>query len=268
MEDLRAIAVQAARIGGEVVKAHYGHQSFVEKKLNFDYVTDVDMLSEKAIRAFLEEKCPGFGFMGEETVYQKHASEEAFLDDLDDDSWTWIVDPLDGTMNFIRQIPQFCVSVALAHGKELVAGAILDVPQGAMFSAEKGKGAYLDEQPIHVSPVEDLREAIVGAAFPAAEVSKRGPVMDALNRMSMDVGSIRIYNSAALMMCYIACGRLDVGFERGIHIWDMGAGAVIVREAGGDVLRCDGSPFTIYSREQLSGSPAMLKVVGPYLRTE
>ena len=268
MEDLRTIAAQAARIGGEVVKAHCGRQSFIEKKLNFDYVTDVDMLSEKSIRAFLAERCPDFGFMGEETVYQQYASEEAFLNDLADDSWTWIVDPLDGTMNFIRQIPQFCVSVALAHGHELVAGAIFDVPQNAMFSAEKGRGAYLDEQPIHVSPVEDLREAMVGAAFPAAEISKRGMVMDALNRMSMDVGSIRIYNSAALMMCYIACGRLDVGFERGIHIWDMGAGAVIVREAGGEVLKCDGSPFTIYSREQLSGSPAMLKAVKPYLQTE
>ena len=266
MENLMDIAIQAAHVGGEVVKAHYGHQTFVEKKLNFDYVTDVDMLSERSIREYLAKKCPDFGFMGEETVYNNYASEDAFLDDLSDDSWTWIVDPLDGTMNFIRQIPQFCVSVALAQGRELVAGAVLDVSQGAMFSAEKGRGAYLNGKPIHISPVEDLREAIIGAAFPAAEVNKRGIVMDALNRMTMDVGSIRIYNSAALMMCYIACGRLDVGFECGIHIWDMGAGTVIVREAGGEVLHCDGSPFTIYSREQFSGNPAILKAVRPYLQ--
>ncbi len=266
MEGFRQIAAQAARIGGEVVKAHYGSQAFVERKLNYDFVTDVDMLSEKAIRAYLEEKCPGFGFMGEETVFRKGISEETFLDGLGEDSYTWIVDPLDGTMNYIRQIPQFCISVALAHGRELIAGAVYEVMQDAMFSAEKGKGAFLNDAPIHVSPVESAADAIIGAAFPAAEINRRGPVMDALNEMRMAIGSIRIYNCAALMMCYVACGRLDAGFEQGIHIWDIGAGAVIVREAGGSVLCCDGSAFTIRSREQFSGSPAMLKAIGPYLK--
>ena len=266
MNGFRQIAAQAARAGGTVVRAHDGRQAFVEKKLNFDYVTDVDMLSEKAIRAYLGEQCPGFRFMGEETVYQTHASEEAFLEDLAEDDWTWIVDPLDGTTNFIRRIPQYCVSVALAHGKELVAGAIYDCTQDAVFSAEKGQGAFLNGEPIHVSPVEDPREAILGAAFPAAEISLRAPVMEALNRLSAGIGSIRVYNCAALMMCYVACGRLDASFERGIHIWDIGAGAVIVREAGGEVTNTDGTPFSVFSREQFSGSPAMLRAIGPYLR--
>lgn len=258
----KTIIEQAARMGGEVIRNNIKGRLTVRQKDNFDFVTNSDVASEDAIRKILQKEFPDFDFIGEESTYGGDASERSMLEALPEEGYAWIVDPLDGTTNFIRGIPQFCVSIALAQGKRLIAGAVYDVSADEMFSAEVGKGAFLNGKRIWVSRPQCTKDMIIGMAFPAARIDERGKVLEMLERMSREIGSVRIYNCAALMMCYVACGRLDASFERGIHIWDIAAGTVLIREAGGEVLRCDGSPFDLYSREQLSGNAQTLTQLG------
>ena len=140
--EYRDYAIRAARAGGDVIREHLRDAHQVRAKAEFDFVTEVDALSEERIRAFLRESFPEHRFFGEESVSETPENETALLEALRPDEYTWIVDALDGTTNFIRGIPQFCVSVALAHGKELIAGAVYDVSRDEMFSAEAGKGAF------------------------------------------------------------------------------------------------------------------------------
>ncbi len=268
--EYRDYAIRAARAGGDVIREHLRDAHQVRAKAEFDFVTEVDALSEERIRAFLRESFPEHRFFGEESVSETPENETALLEAFRPDEYTWIVDALDGTTNFIRGIPQFCVSIALARGKELIAGAVYDVSRDEMFSAEAGKGAFCNGRPIHVSQAETLGQSIVSFGFPAAERAKRASTLQALERLSEEVGSVRIFNCAALLLCYAACGRTDASFERGIHIWDMAAGIVLVREAGGTVTRCDGGPFDILSRENAVSNgrihARLLEAIAPAMR--
>ncbi|MBQ6595639.1 MAG: inositol monophosphatase [Clostridia bacterium] len=265
MEKYRRIAERAALAGGEVIASRLGSELTVDRKQNFDFVTEVDRAAEAAVRAVLAEEAPECGFLGEESAYLAGKTEEELLAGLSEDEYVWIVDPLDGTTNFIRGIPQFCVSVGLVRGKQPAAGAVYDVSRREMFSAALGAGATLNGAPIRVSRAAELKDAILGASFPAAEIERRGPVLRTIERLQTELGSLRIYNSAAIMLCYIACGRLDAGFERGIHSWDMAAGALLVREAGGEVRLCDGGPWSPGAGEHLSGPAPLLDALLPAL---
>lgn len=266
METFVSAARRAALAGGEVIRGHLNARLTIEQKAHFDFGTDVDLKSEAAVRGVLAGAFPEHGFIGEETVYSSGRSEEEILASLKEDDYTWIVDALDGTTNFIRHIPQFVVSVALAKGKELIAGAIYDVSHDELFSAAAGEGAFMNGRPIRVTDTSDLDSALIGGSFPPASLTLRTPVIDAYARMAPHIGCVRVYNSCALSLCYVACGRLDACFEAGIHIWDMAAGCLIVREAGGVCEQCDGGPLTILSRDHFSGNPAVVRQLSPMFR--
>lgn len=257
MSEYRDIARQAALAAGEMIRGEVKKQHQVQCKGGFDFVTEVDRMSESLICSRLSQAFPTHGFFCEEQVSSADITERELLEQMPE--YTWIIDALDGTTNFIRGIPQFAVSIALFHkGKPLV-GVVYDPSRDELFEAEAGCGAYLNGVPIHVSQAAHFCDAIVSFGFPAVDLGLRSHTMSLLEKLSMKVGSVRIFNCAALLLCYAACGRTDLSFEEGIHLWDMAAGILIVQEAGGSALRMDGTALDRYARENLVGNPALVK---------
>ena len=248
------VAISAAREAGRILlrRKHMRHE--IRHKADFDFVTEMDELSEATIRGMLSTAFPTHRIMGEEEVSSSGRDEAELLAELGEDEYLWVIDALDGTTNYIRGLPQFCISIAMVHHRRLELGVVYDPVADEMFSALRGCGAWLNDSEIHVSDVADPAHAIFGMGFPAAELDKRRETMAMLNRIDMDFISMRVYNCAALLLCYVACGRLDMSFELGIHLWDMAGGALIVQEAGGSVTRSDGSPFDLFARDNLASN--------------
>lgn len=252
-------AREAARGAGRLILEHLDTAHTIDNKGGFDFVTETDKLSEDYIRGLISARFPEHHFFCEEQVSAMHEAESALIEKFS--GYTWIVDALDGTTNFIRTIPQFAVSIGLAKDGEIIAGAIYDPLRDELFSAEKGKGAFLNGKPIRVSEVTEPEKCILAAGFPAADMQKRAETMRALGETGMRLGSLRVYNCAALILSYVACGRFDASFEQGLHLWDMAAGSLLIAEAGGTVECFDGSPFTLKTTEYRAANPALLRAL-------
>jgi myo-inositol-1(or 4)-monophosphatase len=208
----------------------------VSRKGPGDFVTAADHKSEKVIFEELSKARPGYGFV----------MEERGIVEGTDKSHRFIVDPLDGTMNFMHGVPHFSISIGLERDKELVAGVVYDVIKDEMFWAEKGAGAYVNDRRLRVSSRKDIADALVvtGVAPAIVRDEKRRARFDAeFARVNVAAAGLRRFGSAALDLSYVAAGRLDAYWERGLAIWDIAAGAVIVREAGGYVRELDGGDF-------------------------
>ena len=220
--ELERIAVDTARSAATLVAAGYGRAQRVRDKSSpTDVVTQTDLDAEAHIRALLHEATPVAGLLGEEG---------------DDDAMPgtrlqWVIDPLDGTVNFLYGVPIFAVSIAAAVDGEVVAGAVVDVLRGEMFSAHLGGGARLDGVALSVSACDRLPGALVATGFSyRAELrALHGAVVHRLLAVTRDV---RCFGSAALELCWVACGRVDAYYERDIKVWDYSAGVLIAREAG------------------------------------
>jgi len=264
MADFLEIAQQAAVGAGKLVRAHLNDDHVLEKKGMFDFVTETDRLSETYIRRQIGEAFPEHNFFCEEQVSGGGRDEDELLRGLS--GYTWIVDALDGTTNFIRGIPQFAVSIALACDGDLLVGAVYDPNRDELFSARKGKGAWVNGQPMRVSRIGSLGSAIVSVGFPAADMAKRAQTMEMIGRLAPKIGSLRVYNCAALLLSYVAAGRTDLSFELGLHLWDMAAGVLMVREAGGDATYMDGRAFDLFSRENFAGNHAMRRLASSWMR--
>ena len=256
-------AEEAARGAGRLILAHLNEKHQVENKSTFDFVTEVDRLSEDFIRGYILERFPDHHFFGEEQVSALGADESSLIEAFE--GYTWVVDPVDGTTNFIRTIPQFAVSIGLVKDKELIAGAIYDPMRDELFSAEKDAGAFLNGKPMHVSTVREPEKCILGCGFPAADMQKRAETMANMQSLGMHLGSMRLYNCAAILLSYVACGRIDASFEQGIHLWDMAAGILLVKEAGGEVTEPDGSPVTVFSKSNLAGNKELISKAKEFL---
>lgn len=219
-------AIEAARIGGRVLNEnlHSAARSHVRQKQAFDFVTQVDLLSEKAIIDFIKTRHPEHDILAEESGAHTGRSE-----------YEWIIDPLDGTKNYIHGFPVFAVSVALRKGREMLVGAVLDPTRSEMFSAEKGKGAFLNGNAIHVSSSCDLAACLIATGFPFRAKHLARPYFEAFASMFQQVSDLRRAGAAALDLAYVACGRTDGFWEIGLNLWDIAAGALLVREAGGQV---------------------------------
>lgn len=257
MPDFLSAAKQAALEAGKMVKAEVKKQHKVYCKGGFDFATEVDRMSENLIREMISRLYPDHCFFCEEQVSGDGVPEDEILKNLGE--YTWVVDALDGTTNFIRGIPQFAISVALLHHGQVQVGVVYDPSRDELFAAEAGKGATLNGEPIHVSTVVELKQSIMSYGFPASDLTLRSRTLDRVQRIAMEVGSVRVFNCAALLLCYVACGRTDFSWEEGLHLWDMAAGILLVREAGGCVSRIDGSDFTVFSRDNLAGNPQLHK---------
>ena len=233
---------EIAREAGALLMGYFHRRVKVEYKGDVDLVTEADRASEALITKRIRERWPGHNIMGEEGTRSEQGSE-----------YRWYVDPLDGTTNFAHGYPVFCVSLGLEHKDERVAAIIFDPTREEMFTAEKGGGAFLNGQPIHVSTVGNLAECLVATGFPSHKRHKN-PNIFFYHQITLKTHGVRRAGSAALDLCDVACGRFDGFWEFNLNPWDTAAGVLIVQEAGGRVTRFDGQPFRIDSRETLASN--------------
>lgn len=230
LTDALAVAVQAARRAGEIHLRHYGKVRDIRAKSTFsDLVTEVDGLAEQAIRQVIGQHYPDHAVLGEEEG-QRGAGR-----------YRWVVDPLDGTVNYAHGYPVFCASVALEEEGQAVVGAVFDATRNELFTAVRGQGAFLNGEAIQVSRVAHLTTpALVTTGFPY-DLSGERNLAHVARLLRLGV-AVRRPGAAALDLCNVACGRMDAYWELGVKRWDVAAGALLVLEAGGQVSDAAGQP--------------------------
>lgn len=248
MPDFITTCEAAAKAGAAVLQNMIG-QFEVREKGRADLVTEADLASQEAIRDVLLGQFPEHDFIGEEG-----ASTERH----DSTRYRWIVDPLDGTTNYVHGVPHYAVSIALERGGELLAGCVYDPVLEESFTAVQGEGAKLNGQPIRVSDVQQLREALVAASFPHT-VTPDLPVIREFVAVLPLCQALRRGGSAALNLAYLAAGRFDAYWATDLYAWDAAAGALLVREAGGVLTARDGGPFDLWEPNLLAAASQPLQ---------
>lgn len=223
------IMVKAARSAGNVLLRHMHKLDAlnVVEKDRMDFASEVDELAEKEIIKEFRRATPDYAILGEEggLLPPKRGTARS----------TWVIDPLDGTSNYLRGLPHFCVSIALVENGEPVHGVIFDPLRNELFTASRGSGATLNGKRIRVADRKDLDGALLLTGFPPRERKRASAQLKCLDTLFTEIQDIRISGSAALDLAYVACGRADAYFEAGIKPWDIAAGTLMVREAGGKV---------------------------------
>ena len=216
-------AENAARAAGKLLRENFSQRQRVKALAAHDVKLEIDVQTQELIGKLLLEEFPGHALYGEEGIVGDQSSDHR-----------WIVDPLDGTVNYFYGIPHFCISIALRLQKEIVVGVIYDPIRGEMWTGQRGDVSKLNEAPIHVSDRADLAEAVISIGL-----AKTGETIDTnfplLQQMIHRVRKCRVLGSAALDMAYVACGRFDAYIETGISLWDIAAGSLLVENAGGTV---------------------------------
>lgn len=243
LQEYANTAERAARAGGEILMAMQGHIQARCKGRN-DLVTEADLASQRAIRDILLGQYPDHGFVGEESKGAIAELNRSLGDPDRRDSFRWIVDPLDGTTNYIHGMPHYCVSIGLERSGELLAGVVFDPVSGECFRAVRGGGAELDGKPLAVSGCQHVSDALIAFGF-APDVRPGSPEVAQFLAIMHACRSIRRMGSAALNLCYIAAGRMDAYVAGCAKVWDVAAGALIVREAGGHITGIDGGDFDL-----------------------
>jgi myo-inositol-1(or 4)-monophosphatase len=233
LDDARTAAIEAARRAADIL-ADYRPRIAVRTKARADLVTDADHESQKAIGDFLAQRFPKFEFLGEEDPHKRQMNAG--------DPPTWIVDPIDGTTNYIHDIPLYCVSIGLWTDGEYVVGVIYDPRHDEMFWAAQGQGAWLNERRIQVTATSSLEDALLSVGFPT-DAAGCAEQMKWWSHFSVLTRGLRRTGSSALNMAYVAAGRFDAFIAQGNKIWDIAAGTCIVREAGGMVTRFRDTSF-------------------------
>lgn len=233
---------EIAREAGALLMPFFKRRIGFEYKGDVDLVTEADRASEKLVVSRIRDRFPAHDIIGEEGSRRESGSD-----------YKWYVDPLDGTTNFAHGFPVFCVSLGLEFKGELVAGVLCDPTREELFSAEKGSGAYLNGERIHVSNTQELCESLLATGFPSHKRHKN-PNIYFYHTITLRSHGVRRAGSAALDLANVAAGRVDGFWEFNLNSWDTAAGVVLVREAGGVVTRMDASPFRIDSRETLASN--------------
>jgi myo-inositol-1(or 4)-monophosphatase len=240
------IAVRAARKAGSIInRAALGGDALVVKaKRANDFVTQVDRAAEEAIIEIVRKAYPDHGFVAEESgTTGEHAE------------YRWIIDPLDGTTNFIHGFPQYGVSIGIEHRGALTHAVIYDPARNELFTASKGRGAFLNDRRVRVSKCARLQDALVGTGFPFKEVSRLDLYTRQLARFMQTSAGVRRAGAASLDLAYVACGRLDAFWELGLAPWDMAAGALLIQEAGGLVGDLEGESGFMESGDICAATP-------------
>ena len=256
------IAVQAARNAGDIIIKYVNRidQLNVTSKQRNDYVSEVDRQAEDEIIAVIRKAFPDHSILAEESG--QHKGNEDFQ---------WIIDPLDGTTNFLHGFPQFAVSIALKHKGRLEQAVIYDPMRQELFTATRGSGAFLDNRRIRVSKQNGLGGALLGTGFPYKDMQHLDRYLETFKALIVDSAGIRRPGSAALDLAYVAAGRLDGFWEIGLNSWDIAAGVLLVREAGGLVGDFDGGHDFLESGNIVAAAPklfpAMLREIRPHLGT-
>lgn len=248
MNPFERAAIDAAHAGGGVLRRRFREPASlrVETKGLHDYVTEVDREAESAVIGVIRARFPDHGVLAEEGSGYERAS-----------GWRWIVDPLDGTTNFIHGVGTFCVSVALEGPEGLVVGAVFDPFHDETFHAARGEGARLNGAPIACSRPADLHDALIATGFPFRELTRLPSYLRAFERFVRSTSGIRRAGSAAIDLVYTACGRYDGFWEIGLSPWDIAAGALIVREAGGRATDVRGGGDFLKEGSICAGGPTI-----------
>ena len=251
-------AVGAARAAGAVLRERFRTPIAVEVKAQHDFVTAVDRESEAVVVGRIRERHPDHAIVAEEGSPAVRSGGPR-----------WIVDPLDGTTNFVHGIPTFSVSIGFADARGVAVGVIYDPMHDELFEAVRGRGARLDGRPIAASHERDLHRAVIATGFPFREFAKLDGYVAALRALMTATAGIRRAGSAAIDLAYAACGRYDGFFEVGLAPWDLAAGALIVAEAGGRVSDCAGGQEWLSRGDIIASGAAVyapiLEIVKPRL---
>lgn len=259
MQPMTNIAIRAAREAGRVLLRYFDRVETVktaEKRRN-DFVTEVDRAAEAAIIDTIRKAYPNHAILAEESG--AHAGDE----------YQWIIDPLDGTTNYLHGFPQFSVSIALKHGNELQCAVVYDPLREEMYNATRGAGAFLNERRIRVTARKGLEGALLGTGIPFRDLKHVDAYLAMMKDLLQDASGIRRPGSAALDFAYVAAGRLDGFWELGLATWDFAAGALLVKEAGGAVSDLSGGQRHFESGNVVAGGVRlhleMLKSIRPHL---
>jgi myo-inositol-1(or 4)-monophosphatase len=252
------VMIAAARKAGRALKRDFGEVEKLQVSLKgpANFVSAADHRAEETLYQELSKARPGYGFLGEEGGRREGA----------DKTHTWIVDPLDGTTNFLHGIPQFAIAIGLEREGTMVAGLVYNPATDEMFLAERGKGAFLNDQRIRVASRKNLADAVIACGLP-----HRGRPGIPLGKketgaMQEQVAGLRRFGAAALDLAWVAAGRIDGYWERDISPWDMAAGLILVREAGGYVSDCDGGDEMIAKGHVVAGNETIQKEILRVLR--
>ncbi len=242
MKDALDVAVEAALAAGRIQTERSGDIGKIEFKGKFDVVTEVDTLCEQEVIRTIRKRFPDHQFLAEESG----ASADA------DSPSKWIIDPLDGTINYAHGFPFYCVSIGLEHEGEVIVGVVYCPRMDELFVAEKGKGATLNGEPLSVSTIPRLKDSLLVTGFTPQVAHSKENNLDHFSHFMRACQALRRPGSAAMDLCYTAAGRFEGFWELRLHAWDVAAGKLIVEEAGGTVTRLNGEPLTVYDREILA----------------
>ena len=241
--------IQAAMQAGQLLRKGFGTPFAISSKTSiWNLVTDFDKAAEQTIIEYISRQFPDHSFL----------AEESGISGTDNAAVQWIIDPLDGTMNFAHHIPLFAISIAAYLNHHIELGIIYQPMTDELFIAQKGRGAYLNGIRLSVSEVKDPKRAIAATGFPYDEIEKRHQSIKQFNQF-LDIGNpVRIIGSAAINLAYVAAGRFDVFWSANLHPWDVAAGKLLVEEAGGVVTHYDGMPHTIFDQPSTIATNGLL----------
>ena len=251
-------AVKAARRAGSVIMRHLDRldRLTVETKSARDYVSEVDRIAESEIVKILLAAYPDHGILAEESGTR------------DGNDYVWIIDPLDGTTNFLHGYPQFAVSIALKQRGRLEHAVVFDPLKNELFTASRGDGAQLNDRRIRVSAVSELGYALLGTGFPFKSHEYLEEWINTLRSLLLQTSGIRRAGSAALDLAHVACGRFDGFWEFGLNPWDMAAGALLIQEAGGLVGDFAGGQDFLTSGNIVAGNPKIFSLLLPNIQRQ
>lgn len=265
MKDLKTIVSEVAEAATETGKFILAESEVfdirrTEKKGLHDLVSYVDKRSEEMLVKKLAQILPEAGFLAEEGTSSGNGAK-----------YCWVIDPLDGTTNFVHGVHPYAISIGLMEDNEPVAGVVYEVMGSEIFSAWKNGGAWLNDKPIHVSGVSSLSESLVATGFPYNDFGRLDKFMDCLKHFCKTTHGIRRLGSAAIDMAYVACGRFETFYEYGLHPWDIAAATIIVREAGGMVSDFTGDQKNLSGSDVIASNkllyPEFLKIVSNFMHT-
>ncbi len=243
------VMLKAARKAARILKRDFGEIEHLQVSLKgpANFVTAADRRTEQILHEELELARPGYGFLGEEGGMRTGS----------DQTHRWIVDPIDGTMNFLHGIPHFAISIALEREGTIVAGVVYNPASDELFTAERGKGAYLNDQRLRVAARKNISEAVVACALPHPSRGDFDRAQREHNTVQGKVAGLRRFGAASLDLAWVAAGRFDAYWERNLSPWDMAAGLIMVREAGGYVTDLDGGDTMLAAGDILAGNEAV-----------
>jgi myo-inositol-1(or 4)-monophosphatase len=249
MPDYISTCERAARAAGAVLREWRG-QFQVREKGPADLVTEADVAAQNVVRQILHAEYPHIAFVGEESSVEEQSQAHAA-------PLRWFVDPLDGTTNYVHGLPGWCVSIALAEGETILAGSIFDPVSEDLYLAAAGEGAFMNGMRLKTSAVISLKQSLVAMSFPAT-VNRHSPEVECFLEMLPHVQAFRRLGSAALNLCHVAAGRMEANWAASVNAWDVAAGVLMVREAGGIVTGLRGEPHRLRERHLAVAANASL----------